>query len=178
MPNLKSFIIILLLSFAVLTCKTQTNTTDTQDKIYFSGVAQFNEAKTKAQPVNDFSLLFSNEEQLGLSKILIDYHAQTTRQIVVVTVDSISPYNNSLRYATDLANYWGVGDAEKDNGLLFLICKPIRKVSIATGYGTEKILTDEICSSVINDIMVPKFANSQYFEGTKKGIEALIQQWE
>ena len=101
-----------------------------------------------------------------------------TRQIVVVTVDDISPYNDIQEYASDLAGRWGVGSADKNNGLVVVLCLPLRKVGIATGIGTQLILRDETCKKVIENIMLPEFKAERYYIGIKKGISELIIKWD
>ncbi|MCG2419732.1 TPM domain-containing protein [Aequorivita sp. F47161] len=127
--------------------------------------------------VVDNSILFSTEENYELADKLVTYGDKTTRQIVVVTVDSISPYNNIQKYANDLGSYWGVGEKNINNGLVIVLSKPLKKVGIATGYGTEKVLTDSICKQIIDRVMIPKFKNGNYFEGMDEGIDALIEAW-
>lgn len=127
--------------------------------------------------VVDNSNIFSTEENYELAAKLVNYGDVTTRQIVVVTVDSISPYNDIQKYATDLGSYWGVGQKDLDNGLLIVLSKPLRKVAIATGYGTEKVLTDSICEQIIDSVMIPEFKNDNYFKGIDNGVDALIEAW-
>lgn len=128
--------------------------------------------------VNDFSEIFTTSEKTELTEVLYDYNIETSRQIVVVTIDSITPYQDIQKYATDLGNEWGVGMAEKDNGLVIVLCKPCRKIGIATGTGAQTVLTNEICQEVISNVIIPKFKNDEFYNGVKKGVEELIMKWE
>ncbi|WP_294737703.1 YgcG family protein [uncultured Flavobacterium sp.] len=128
--------------------------------------------------INDYSDVFSIYQIKELSNILYDYDLETTRQIVVVTIDDISGYDDIQKYATDLGNEWGVGTAEKDNGLVIVLSIPLRKLAIATGSGVDHILTDEICKSVIDNIIIPEFKTRKYYDGVKKGIDELITVWD
>ena len=127
--------------------------------------------------VNDYDTVFTKKQREELSKILYDYNIKTTRQIAVITIDKIAPYQSIQKYATDIGSYWGVGTKEKNNGLVILLCNPIRQIGIATGKGTEKILTDAICKDVIDKIMIPEFRKGDFYNGVKKGIEELIKKW-
>ncbi|AFL81288.1 beta-propeller domain-containing protein, methanol dehydrogenase [Aequorivita sublithincola DSM 14238] len=127
--------------------------------------------------VVDSSHIFSTSENFELATKLVQYGEKTTRQIAVVTVDSISPYNDIQKYATDLGKYWGVGQNNLDNGLLIVLSKPLRKVAIATGFGTEKVLTDSICKQIIDSVMIPKFKTGDYYEGVNMGVDRLIIIW-
>ena len=127
--------------------------------------------------VSDYSKILTNNQILDLENTLADYEKLTTNEIVIVTIDSIKPYTNIRLFSTDLANNWAIGKKDKDNGLIIVICTHLRDLSISTGYGTEKILTDEICKKVIDFTMIPEFKNGNYYSGIKKGINELIIQW-
>ena len=120
---------------------------------------------------------FRASERKELSDIIYHYNIETTRQIVVVIIDSISPYSDIQKFATDLSNYWGVGDAEKNNGLTIVMCNTCRKIGISTGTGTELILTNEICKKVIDQTIIPEFKNGNFYNGIKNGVVELIEKW-
>ncbi len=127
--------------------------------------------------ISDYGQIFTESQRNELSKILYDYDIETTRQIVVVTVDSIKPYKDIQKFATDLGQNWGVGTVKKNNGLTIVVCKPCRQIGIATGTGTELILTDEICKKVIGEKIIPEFKNGEFYSGIKKGVIELIEKW-
>ena len=166
----------------------------TLNLIYFKGNAQEKEAKetitefeyTRIEKrvfpkpigiINDYGKIFTESQQSELSKILYNYEVETTRQIVVVTIDSIKPYKNLQKYATDLSQTQGVGSAEKNNGLTIVVCNPCRQIGIASGTGTELILTDKICKKVIDEKIIPEFKSGEFYSGIKKGVLELIENW-
>ena len=66
---------------------------------------------------------------------------QTGAQIVVVTVQNLE--GQSLEeYATELFRNYGIGDKEKNNGVLLLCAYEERQFRIEVGYGLEGTLTD------------------------------------
>ena len=173
-------ILILFLTLNLISCKGSAQETETKKPIPefdFSTVEKFRKTKLKALIINDYDSIFNPTQRKELSDIIYDYNIETTRQIVVVTIDSISPYSDIRKYATDLGNYWGVGDAEKNNGLTIVMCNPCRQIGIATGTGTELILTDEICKEVIDKTIIPEFKNGDFYSGIKKGVTELIAKW-
>lgn len=143
-----------------------------------SKVEKYRESKELGRIISDFDSIFQYQERRELGDLLRNYDDHTTRQIVIVTIDSLKPYTDIQKFATDLANYWGVGDKEKNNGLTIVLCKPERKIGIATGLGTEKALTDSICKAVIDNTMIPKFKEGDFYEGIKSGVVGLIQKWD
>lgn len=127
--------------------------------------------------VNDFSNVFSSQQQASLEDKLRNYHNQTTVQIYVVTVNTLggdAPYN----YAARLGEKWGIGQKGKDNGVLILI-KPKTKeergdVFIAPGYGLEAMLNDAYCGRIIDNTMMPSLKNNDYYTATDNAIDAII----
>ncbi|MUU79889.1 TPM domain-containing protein [Winogradskyella endarachnes] len=127
--------------------------------------------------VNDYEFIFTPEQLEKLTLIIREFEKETTNQIAVVSIDSIGKYTDFDQFAIDLSNYNGVGLKEKDNGLTIVFSKNLRKIRISTGYGTEKILTDEICKKVIDETIIPEFKNGEYYNGIEKGITELIAKW-
>lgn len=148
-------------------------------KNYKSDGSEFNSLpKNEAQiAITDFSNIFTFDESVALSKKLINYESKTSNQIVILTIDSIKPYTDIQKYATDIGNFWGVGQRKKDNGLVIVLSKPLRKVSISTGYYTAKVLTDSICKNIIDYTMLPSFKKGNYYEGIDKAIDSIFKKW-
>ena len=148
------------------------------DYFDFSKIDRYREAKQKALPVQDFDSVFTAKERKELSRMLYKYHEKTTNAMVVVTVNSIAPFQDARQMATALGRYWGVGHREKNNGLVMLLCKPCRSFGIATGDGTRKVLTDSISMKTMEDVIFPHLKKGEYFKGIKIGAETLMEQWD
>ncbi|MDC8003067.1 TPM domain-containing protein [Aureisphaera galaxeae] len=127
--------------------------------------------------VSDFEKVFTSIQTEKLEKRLANYEQETTREIAVVTIASLAPYEDINDYAKDLGNEWGVGKADSDNGLLIVLCKELRMVRISTGYGTENVLTDSICQAVIDKTMLPYFREGNYYDGIEVALDELLQHW-
>lgn len=171
-------ILLLFLTLNLFSCK---GTSQENEKpiaeFDLSTVEKFRESKLRSQIINDYDRIFSSAQIMDLGDLIYNYEVKTTRQIVVVTIDDISPYSDIQKFASDLGNYFGVGTVEEDNGLIIVLSTAQRKVAIATGYSTELVLTDAICKNVIDSIMIPEFINENYYEGTKNGVRELIERW-
>ncbi|WP_054851866.1 YgcG family protein [Olleya sp. ITB9] len=152
---------LLLFFLALLSCKSQTQ----------------NSSQQHALVVIDEANFFTQSQTDSISKIILDFEKQTTNQICVYIKDSIPNQENTLTYATKLANNLGVGQAEKNNGLLLLISKHDRQIAIATGTETEKVITDIICYDLIENILVPSFKEERYFEGVLQVLDSVKVKW-
>ena len=178
--NIGTKILIFFLVLNLLSCKgsgQEIETKNTATQFDFSTVEKIRTTKLKGQIINDYDSIFTPNQRQELSDLIFDYNTETTRQIVVVTIDSIKPYSDIQKYATDLANYWGVGTLEKNNGLTIVMCNPCGKIGMATGTGTEMILTDEVCKMVIDSTIVPELKKGKYYDGIKNGVTELIAKW-
>lgn len=118
--------------------------------------------------VYDYSNLLNAQEASNLEQKLIHYSDSTSTQIVVGIIDSTEgEYINYL--ASNWADKWGIGDAKKDNGVFVLLAKNDRKINISTGYGVEHLLTDKMCSRIIQESIIPFFKKDDYYGGLEAG---------
>lgn len=178
MKNRRLLILLgLTLSFVTFSCSAQEAESKSQNVDLVSSDLKESNFPKPVGYVNDFENLFTAEQVKQLTDLISDYEKQTTNVIAVITVSSIEPYSDFNQYAIDLSNSWGVGKKEKDNGLTIVFSKSLKQVRISTGTGTEKILSDELCKSIIDQFMVPKFREEQYFEGISLGVAELIKHW-
>ena len=88
-----------------------------------------------------------------------------TVEPMVVAVDDIEDPDDPTEFATELFTLWGMGKKDMDNGLLILVVKDQRKVTIRVGYGLEGVLTDITCGRIIREIMAPDFRREDYDAG-------------
>ena len=128
--------------------------------------------------VNDYDSLLTAAQYATLNTRLHDYEAVTDRQIAIVTVADIAPYPAVLDYATALGNAWGVGNAQRNDGVVMVVCRPLSQVAIATGLGAQEALPDSVCTRVLRETLLPRFREGDYFGGMQQGVEELIARWE
>lgn len=113
--------------------------------------------------VNDYADIITPDWETKLTELISNIESNTTAEIAVVTVQSLSgkPVEEvSLQYLTE----WGVGKGN-DNGVVILIAPNERKYRIETGYGVEGILPDGRVGRLGRDILVPAFKGKNYGEG-------------
>lgn len=84
-----------------------------------------------------------------------------TPQVAVVSVRSMDGMEIE-EYANRLFNHWGLGDKERNDGVLIIIAPNQRQLRIEVGYGLEHILTDAIASRIVNQHMLPHARQSNY----------------
>lgn len=92
-----------------------------------------------------------------------DLHEQTGAQFVIVTVPSLNGQSIE-EYSNDLFNNWGIGDKDKNNGVLLLISKDDKKFRIEVGSGLEGTLTDAYCNNELS-ILKDNFKKGDFDTG-------------
>lgn len=90
----------------------------------------------------------------------------------VVALPSIGE-DKPADFAVQLANYWGIGDAETNNGILLLFVEDQHSVEIRTGLGMEKLFPDSSCQRIIEQAMVPLFKMGDYEGGICAGVNEI-----
>lgn len=149
----------------------------------FLGVwlAAFNiNAQIPAKPspprlVNDYAGVMAADEVATLEQKLDKYDDSTSTQIAVVVVPTLGDLD-IFDYAQQLAENWGIGQKDKNNGILVLVSIGDRKMRIHPGRGVEDKITDGFTSDIINKVMKPAFKKEQYYNGVNEATTAIIQQ--
>jgi uncharacterized protein len=141
--------------------------------------AQVPEAPSPPRFLNNFSTtnILSEAEQAQIEQRLDQFEQETSNEISIVIIDDLGG-DEPWHFATELGEAWGVGKADKDNGLVFLI-KPTqenggRQVYLAAGRGLEAVITDLTCQDIIQHEMLPAFKQNQYADGINKALDVLF----
>ncbi|HLG39317.1 MAG TPA: TPM domain-containing protein [Chitinophagaceae bacterium] len=114
--------------------------------------------------VNDFESIFSRAEKRYLDSIISKFEKITTIQIAVITVDtSMTDKKEFDNYILRIANKWGVGQKEKNNGIAVGFSKAYRVIRIQNGYGIERILSDAETKEIIDNAFIPDFKQGKIF---------------
>lgn len=105
------------------------------------------------------SILYALEEKTGI-------------QTLVVAVTGIEG-GDCFDFAYRLGKEMGVGQKERDNGLVVLLSTDERCIQFATGYGLEGVLPDAICKRIQNRYMVQHLGKDDWNTGMVEGIRAI-----
>ena len=133
-----------------------------------------------ARLVNDKARILDQDQQQELERILTDYSNATSTQIVIYTDSTLYGFEKS-QLAFAIIDKWGIGQKEKDNGLLILLVPKEKsennkgEVFIATGRGLEGAIPDASAKRIIEEDMIPYFKSGDYFNGLLNGVNKCME---
>ena len=127
--------------------------------------------------VNDYADILSAEQRDALELRLEAHDDSTGNQIAVAIVNEFEG-DNILDFATRLGKQWGVGQKDKNNGVMIVVKVKTDdsngQVAIAVGTGIEDIIPSATCQNIIDREMVPHFKENDYYGGINAAIDAII----
>ncbi|RSD28223.1 TPM domain-containing protein [Mesobacillus subterraneus] len=110
--------------------------------------------------VQDFANILNENEKIQLRNIGRSVDDQTTSQIAVLTVDTLSE-TSIEEYSVEAYRKFGLGTAENDNGVLLVIAMQEKKIRIEVGYGLEGIIPDGKAGRILDEYAIPHLRNGQ-----------------
>ena len=122
--------------------------------------------------VQDNAGLLSTDTKNHILAIGHELNEKTTAQIVVVTVKNLDD-KPIADYANELFRSWGIGDKEKNNGVLLLISQNPRKLRIEVGYGLEGAIPDGYTGRIRDEDLTPHLKKNDYDTGVVLAYEKL-----
>jgi uncharacterized protein len=127
--------------------------------------------------VNDYADAISAVDEDGLRSLLTDFYEETGVEMTVLTVDSWRSYGTADQtvneFASGLFDDWGIGDATRNDGVLFLVAMDDREVVVEPGAGWDPTY-DEGIQNVIDEVIIPHFRNENYSLGIYEGSRAVM----
>ena len=125
--------------------------------------------------VNDFAEILTEEDENAIYTSGVSLQNATTAQVIVVTVESLQGKSID-EYTTELGREWGVGDVEKNNGVVILLSESDREVYVAVGYGLEGALPDSKTGRIIDTYGISYFSNDNFSAGLLSVHNAIVNE--
>lgn len=122
--------------------------------------------------VNDYARALTATERDRLERQLVERERGSDNQVVVAIFRSLD--GESLEdFSIRLAQAWRIGRKNLDNGVIFLVFLDDRQMRIEVGYGLEPTLTDAVSSSILRDVVAPRFRERKITDGIGAGLDAI-----
>ncbi|WP_066252246.1 TPM domain-containing protein [Neobacillus drentensis] len=110
--------------------------------------------------VQDFANVLNQTERTELINLGRNIEDQTTAQIAVLTVSTIGD-RPMEEFANAAFRQYGIGNKEKNNGVLLVLSLQERKVRIEVGYGLEGRIPDGKSGRILDEYAFPYLKNQQ-----------------
>ncbi len=121
---------------------------------------------TASKYANDYVGVIDADSAQYIMSVGKELEDKTGAQAVVVVIDSLKG-ETIESYANGIFRNWGIGQKDKNNGLLILLSIKDQIWRVEVGTGLEGAITDIYSSRVMNDFAVPKFKQNQYGQGLR-----------
>jgi uncharacterized protein len=122
--------------------------------------------------VTDLTGTLDTAQKSALEQKLAAFEAKKGAQVAVLMLPTTQP-ESIEQYAVRVEETWKLGRKGVDDGVLLVIAKDDRKLKIETGYGVEGVLPDAIAKRIIDEDIVPRFKQGDFYGGVSAGVERI-----
>jgi uncharacterized membrane protein YgcG len=132
--------------------------------------------------VSDYAGKLDEAQINELSGLLKDYERQTSIEFVVVVVNSLNGLS-ARNYATGIGDFWKIGKAGSNNGVVLLWAPNERAYALRVAEGLSADLTDTDATQITQQSLLPSFKRGDFYAGLKATVLATMdhlgnQTWE
>jgi len=124
--------------------------------------------------VNDLTGTLSEQQRAALEQTLAEFEARKGAQIAVLLVPTTRP-EPVQSFAVRVQESWKLGRKGVDDGVLLAIAKDDRELHIEVGYGLEGPLPDAIAKRIIEEEIVPRFKQGDFYGGIRAGTDRIMR---
>lgn len=123
-------------------------------------------------PVTDLTGTLTADQIATLDRELRDFQARKGNYIAILLVPTTQP-EAIEQYSLRVAEAWKLRRPGVNDGLLILVAKQDRAVRIEVDYGLEGAVPDVLANRIIEQVIVPRFREGDYFDGLQQAVERL-----
>lgn len=116
---------------------------------------------TSNKYINDYVGIVNEEDSKKIVSIGYELERKSGAQAVIVIIDSLEGYDIES-YANKLFRTWGIGEKDKNNGLLILLSMNDKQFRVEVGSGLEGAIPDALSNRVMESLAKPKFSEGNY----------------
>jgi uncharacterized protein len=123
--------------------------------------------------VTDLTGTLSPQQRSALEERLAAFETRKGSQVAVLLVPTTEP-EAIEQYGIRLAEQWKIGRKGVDDGAILIVALKDRAVRIETGYGLEGALPDAVAKRIVDEVIVPRFKQGDYFGGIDAGVSRMM----
>lgn len=124
--------------------------------------------------VTDTTGTLKVEQKAALEKMLQTFEQRKGSQIAVLMVPTTRP-EAIEQYSIRVAEQWQIGRKGVDDGAILVIALKDRELRIEVGYGLEGALPDATANRIIEEVIVPRFKQGDFYGGITAGVDRMIR---
>lgn len=124
-------------------------------------------------PVYDETGTLDEREKATLNEKLIRFNDSTSVQIEVVILPTTNGEDVNFA-AWEIGEKWGIRNKDQKNGIVFLIAKDDRTMSIQQGRDAEQYITASIAGQILDYLVTPHFKDGDFYTGIDQGTNAIM----
>ena len=127
--------------------------------------------------VNDFAGVLSDQtkSEIMSRSAALSENEKVKAQAVVVTVKDTGG-EDIADYALNLGREGGVGDKDKNNGVVILLATEQREIQISVGYGLEGAIPDSKAGRIIDTYGLPYLKENKFDAGVLEIYRSVINE--
>jgi uncharacterized protein len=127
-----------------------------------------------ARHFNDYANLVSRATAEQLDRRLAQFERDTSNQLVVAIYPRMDTDSSVEDYTVRLAEKWGVGQKQRNNGAVLFVFKEQRQLYISVGYGLEGALPDATAHQIVENELKPAFRSGNFDAGLTRAVNAMM----
>ena len=124
--------------------------------------------------VSDQTATLTPAQKTSLEQTLQSFETRKGSQIAVLIVPTTVP-ETIEQYAIRVAELWKLGRKRVDDGAILVVAKNDRTLRIEVGYGLEGALNDATSKRIVSEIILPRFAEADFYGGITAGVDQMIR---
>ncbi|HEY6821665.1 MAG TPA: YgcG family protein [Burkholderiales bacterium] len=124
--------------------------------------------------ITDLTGTLSEQQRSALERTLQEFETRKGAQVAVLMVPSTEP-ETVEQYAVRVEESWKLGRKGVDDGVLLVVAKNDRKLHIEVGYGLEGVLPDAVAKRIIDEDIVPRFRQGDFYGGIRAGVDRIMR---
>ena len=124
--------------------------------------------------VTDLTGTLNANQIAALREKLDDFERDHQAQLAVLVVPTTGK-DSIESFATRVFDSWKLGSAKDNDGMLLLVALKDRRMRIEVGQGLEGQVPDVLAGRIVDQQMMPRFRQQDYYGGIDGAVDALIE---
>ena len=124
--------------------------------------------------VTDLSGTLTPPQTAALESELAGFEQQKGSQIGILILPTTQP-ETIEQYGIRVGEAWKLGRKGIDDGAVLIVAKDDHRLRIEVGYGLEGALNDATSKRIIDELIVPRLRQGQFYEGIEAGVQGMLK---